>query len=135
MYRYYITAIPLATLDWFIGDLDSWLPTLGLLTLLAMMVILILFALADWRSYRIRAARRGYRHRRTAHERFAASVDLQRRAAEEGGEQVAGGGRQVAGDGRQVAGDGRQVAGGRWQDEDEDEDEDDDELLRQLLGQ
>ncbi|MEI6777821.1 MAG: hypothetical protein WCK70_13055 [Chloroflexales bacterium] len=127
MYRYYITAIPLATLDWFTGDLEDWLPTLGLLALLAMVVILILFALADWRSYRIRAARRGYRHRRTAHERFAASVDLQRRAAEEGREQEAGG--------------GRQVAGGRWQDEDEgededeDEDEDENELLRRLLGQ
>ena len=128
MYRYDITAIPRATLDWFTGDLEDWLPTLGLLALLAMVVILILFALADWRSYRIRAARRGYRHRRTAHERFAASVDLQRRAAEEGGEQEAGGGRQEAGD-------GRQETGGRWQDEDEDEDEDNDELLRHLLGQ
>ena len=31
------------------------------------------FALTDWRSYRRRGTRRGYRHRRSAYERFAAS--------------------------------------------------------------
>ncbi|MEI7772771.1 MAG: hypothetical protein WCI67_22470, partial [Chloroflexales bacterium] len=100
-----LVAAPLTALAWFTGGLGGWLPALALLALLAAMVALIAFAVADWRSYRGRGARRGYRHRRTAHERFAPSVEIQRRAAEGSRPPVAAA------------------------------EADEDELLRQLLGQ
>ncbi len=83
-------AAPLEALAWFTGGLDGWLPTLALLALLAIMATLIALAVADWRSYQTRGGRRGYRHRRTAHERFAPSVELQRRATEGKGRRTQG---------------------------------------------
>jgi hypothetical protein len=62
------------------AGLGIWLPLLGLLALLAAAAALISFALADWRAYQQRGPRRGYRYRRTAHDRFAPSVELQRQA-------------------------------------------------------
>jgi hypothetical protein len=97
------------------SGLGGWLPALALLALLVTLAALVAFAVADWRSYRQRGARRGYRHRRTAHERFATSVELQRRAIAD-----------------------EQVVAPPAQDndaEDEGQDEDEDALLRQLLGQ
>ncbi len=108
MYHRHITAAPMAVLAWFTSDMDGWLSALAMLALLVTIVTLVAFAVADWRSYRGRGGQRGYRHRRTAHERFAASADLPHHAAEEG---------------RGQAAEGRQPG------------DDDDELLRQLLGQ
>jgi hypothetical protein len=76
-------ALAIMALAWLIGGIDGWLAALAIVALLATVVALVAFAVADWRTYRRRGARRGYRRRRTAHERFAASVDLQRSAAAE----------------------------------------------------
>ncbi|NTV62840.1 MAG: CapA family protein [Oscillochloris sp.] len=76
---------PLAALAWFTEGLGGWLPILALIGLLAIMAILITFAVNDWRSHQRRRPQRGYRYRRTAHERFAAGVEYQRHAAEMGG--------------------------------------------------
>jgi hypothetical protein len=101
---------PLAALAWFTSGLGGWLPALALLALLATMAALIAFAVADWRSYQHRGTRKGYRPRRTAHERFAPSVELQRRATTEAGQLPEADRRSP-------------------------EDDDEDDLLRQLLGQ
>ncbi|MBX0329853.1 CapA family protein [Oscillochloris sp. ZM17-4] len=71
----------MAPLAQFTGGLGGWLPALMIIALLVTMGVLVAFAVADWRSYQRRGTRRGYRPKRTAHERFAAGVDYQRRAA------------------------------------------------------
>jgi hypothetical protein len=100
---------PVAALAWFTGGLGGWLPALAILALLVTVGVLVAFAVTDWRSYRQRGTRRGYRHRRTAHERFAPSVEIQRRAAP--------------------------PAASAAPAPPPDNTEDEDELLRQLLGQ
>jgi hypothetical protein len=99
---------PLAQLS---GGLSGWLPALAIIALLITIGVLVAFAVSDWRSYRQRGTRRGYRPKRTAHERFAAGVDFQRRAAREGASTAPPPAPPAA------------------------DDEDEDELLRQLLGQ
>jgi hypothetical protein len=76
-------APPLGALIWLTGGLSGWLPALALIALLAATAALIAFAVFDWRSYQRRGTRRGYRPRRSAHERFATSVEHQRRAVAE----------------------------------------------------
>jgi poly-gamma-glutamate capsule biosynthesis protein CapA/YwtB (metallophosphatase superfamily) len=48
-----------------------WAPALAMAALLIAILALAGFALADWQTYRRRGARRGYRRRRSAFERFA----------------------------------------------------------------
>jgi poly-gamma-glutamate capsule biosynthesis protein CapA/YwtB (metallophosphatase superfamily) len=48
-----------------------WIPYLAFAALAVTLLALLSFAFADWRGYRRRGARRGYRHRRSAYERFA----------------------------------------------------------------
>lgn len=73
--------LPLGLLAQFTGGLGGWLPYLAILGLLLVMGVLVAFAVADWRTYRRRGPARGYRYRRSAHERFAAGVEHQRRRA------------------------------------------------------
>ncbi|NNJ13225.1 hypothetical protein EKD04_023145 [Chloroflexales bacterium ZM16-3] len=98
-----------ATLAQISGGLGGWLPALAIIALLITMGVLVAFAVSDWRSYQQRGTRRGYRPKRTAHERFAAGVDYQRRAAREGFSATPPPAPHAA--------------------------DDEDELLRQLLGQ
>jgi hypothetical protein len=58
-----------------------WLPVLAALGLLVALLALVAFAVADWRAFNSNRRPRSYRPRRTAHERFAPSVELQRRSA------------------------------------------------------
>jgi len=52
-------------------DGASWGLVAAVAALLLAILTLGFFALSDWRGYRQRGGRRGYRRRRTAHERFA----------------------------------------------------------------
>lgn len=58
------------------GDLGSWLLPLVVGALLLVILVLVGFAIADWRAFQQRGSRRSYRRRRTAHDRFAGEPDL-----------------------------------------------------------
>jgi poly-gamma-glutamate synthesis protein (capsule biosynthesis protein) len=108
-----------------------WAPALAVAALLIAILALGGFALADWQTYRRRGARRGYRRRRSAFERFAG-------AGQGGGDSAA---RQLRYQGSGIGGEverseaptqaGR--AGSRPIPRATPEEEDD-ELLRGLLG-
>ncbi len=49
----------------------SWIPLIAVLALLLAILALVGIAVNDWRGYRRRGTRRGYRRRRSAYERFA----------------------------------------------------------------
>ncbi len=56
-----------------------WLPVLAAVGFLVALLALVTFAVADWRAFNTNRRPRSYRPRRTAYERFAPSVELQRR--------------------------------------------------------
>jgi hypothetical protein len=57
-----------------------WLPVLAAIGLVAALLALVAFAIADWRAFNTNRRPRSYRPRRTAYERFAPSVELHQRA-------------------------------------------------------
>jgi len=50
---------------------NGWIPLLAVAALAIAILALAVFAFTDWQSYQRRGTRRGYRHRRSAYERFA----------------------------------------------------------------
>ncbi|PDV98670.1 CapA family protein [Candidatus Chloroploca asiatica] len=52
----------------------GWFAFVVIAGLVIALIALIVMAINDWQNYRRRLSRQGYRHRRTAHERFAAST-------------------------------------------------------------
>jgi hypothetical protein len=117
---------------------SGWIPILAVAALTVAILALAGFALSDWQSYKRRGARRGYRHRRSAYERFAPPPAQGPQGARQGTRAAADATQEVGGRGRPPADDptpyepppAPRSAPAQGPPAD-----DEDDLLRSLLGQ